>query len=864
MRRSVAVGAAAAVAVAAAAGGWLAGRSIKSPDQAALEAEPPPASLITVEVELAELAADVISRADVGYDEPVSLSLSGALGDREAALVVTSAPERGARLAEGAVVIEIAGRPVFLLTGAVPVYRDLRPRDRGPDVAQLEDALARLGHFDGEPDRLWDHATSTAVEAWYEAAGYRANGISEAERDALQAARDRRDTARDALAAAEKSLVEARRGPADLEVRRARTEVAAAQSVLQGARLGIEQAVADARTSQADADRAVVDAELFVADADRAVVDAELFVADADRAVVDAELFVADADRAVVDAELFVADADRAVVDAELFVADADRAVVDAELSRQAAKRAVGDAERERDKARQAVEDARWAVDGAMSAREQAAHRLTEAELRWQSAQTGVHPDTGAVPSPSEHETLRLASRAAERSLADAERAVAAAERVVAAAERAAEDAGLAVPGAQRAADRAVLGVEVQQRAADRAVLGVEVQRRAADRAVLGVEVQRRAADRAVLGVEDARRAADRAVLGVEVQRRAADRAVLGVEVQRRAADRAVLGVEVQRRAADRAVLGVEVQRRAADRAVLGVEVQRRAADRAVLGVEVQRRAAVRARTDVERRRADVPGPEERSQAAEDAGLAVRQAEDRLSAAEESLAVLLAPPDTEELSSRVEQARADVADAETRLDDLEAAAGVWLPAGELIVLGRLPVRADLITAERGRTVSGSFMTVTGAELAVRGSVSERDVEQVSEGADAYIDDRSLAEPIPGTIRLVDSRAGTRGVAPDRHYIEIVADGIPEDLVGRNVKIVIPVGGTDGAVLVVPVAALSATADGSTRVEVEQADGTTRFVSVAPGLSTGGRVEVTPLVGALTDGDRVVVGQAAGE
>ena len=738
MRRSVAVGAAAAVAVAAAAGGWLAGRSIKSPDQAALEAEPPPASLITVEVELAELAADVISRADVGYDEPVSLSLSGALGDREAALVVTFAPERGARLTEGDVVIEIAGRPVFLLTGAVPVYRDLRPRDRGPDVAQLEEALARLGHFDGEPDRLWDHATSAAVEAWYEAAGYGANGISEAEREALQAARDRRDTARDAFAAAEKSLAEARRGPTDLEVRRARTEVAAAQSALQGARLGIEQAVADARTSQADADRAVVDAELVVAGADRAVVDAELVVAGADRAV----------------------------VDAELVVAGADRAVVDAELSRQAAKRAVGDAERERDKARQAVEDALWAVDGAMSAREQAAHRFTEAQLRWQSAQTGVHPDTGAVPSPSEHETLRLASRAAERSLADAEWAVAAAERVVAGTKRAATDAGLVVAGAQRAADRAVLGVEEE--------------RRAADRAVLGVEEERRAADRAVLGVEDARR------------------------------------------------------------------------------------AAARARTDVERRRAAVPGPEQRSQAAEQAGLAVRQAEDRLSAAEESLAVLLAPPDTEELSSRVEQARADVADAETRLDDLEAAAGVWLPAGELIVLGRLPVRVDLITAERGRTVSGSFMTVTGSELAVRGSVSERDVERVSEGADAYIDDRSLAEPIQGTIRLVDSRAGTRGVAPDRHYIEIVADGIPEDLVGRNVKIVIPVGGTDGAVLVVPVAALSATADGSTRVEVEQADGTTRFVSVAPGLSTGGRVEVTPLVGALTDGDQVVVGQAAGE
>ena len=321
MRRSVAVGAVVAVAVAAAAGGWLAGRNIKSPDQAALEAEPPPASLITVEVELAELTADVISRADVGYDEPVSLSLSGALGDRDATLVVTSAPERGARLEEGDVAIEIAGRPVFLLAGAVPVYRDLRPQDRGPDVAQLEEALARLGHFDGEPDRLWDHATSAAVEAWYDAAGYGANGISDAERNALQTARDRRDAARDALAAAEKSLAGASRGPTDLEVRRARTAVAAVQSELQGARLAAEQADAGARTSQADAERAVVDAELGVADAERAVVDAELGVADAERAVVDAELGVADAERAVVDAELGVADAERAVVDAELGVA---------------------------------------------------------------------------------------------------------------------------------------------------------------------------------------------------------------------------------------------------------------------------------------------------------------------------------------------------------------------------------------------------------------------------------------------------------------------------------------------------------------------------------------------------------------
>ena len=400
----------------------------------------------------------------------------------------------------------------------------------------------------------------------------------------------------------------------------------------------------------------------------------------------------------------------------------------------------------------QAVEDARWSVGGASIAREQAVYRLAQAQLRWQSAQAGVHPDTGAVPSPAEHEALRRASIAAERAVAAAERAVAAAERAVAAAESATEDAALGVEEAQRAVGKAALGVEEAQRAVDKAALGVE---------------------------------------------------------------------------------------------------------------EAQR-AAARARADVERRRAAVPSPAERSQTVEQAELAVRQAEDRLLAAEESLADLLAPADTGALDRRVEEARAEVAAAGARLSDLEAVAGVWLPAGELIVLRRLPVRVDLITAERGSVVSGPFMTVTGSELAVRGSVSERDVERVVEGAEAYIDDRSLAEPIPAVIRLVDPRAGTRGVAPDRHYVELVADGIPEDLVGRNVKIVIPVGGTDGAVLVVPVAALSATADGSTRVEVERADGTTRFVSVAPGLSTGGRVEVTPLAGDLQAGDRVVVGQAAGE
>lgn len=45
----------------------------------------------------------------------------------------------------GAAVLEVQGRPVFVLPGRFPYYRDLRPGDRGPDVEQLQAAMASLG-----------------------------------------------------------------------------------------------------------------------------------------------------------------------------------------------------------------------------------------------------------------------------------------------------------------------------------------------------------------------------------------------------------------------------------------------------------------------------------------------------------------------------------------------------------------------------------------------------------------------------------------------------------------------------------------------------------------------------------------------
>ncbi len=61
-------------------------------------------------------------------------------------------------------------------------------------------------------------------------------------------------------------------------------------------------------------------------------------------------------------------------------------------------------------------------------------------------------------------------------------------------------------------------------------------------------------------------------------------------------------------------------------------------------------------------------------------------------------------------------------------------------------------------------------------------------------------------------------------------------------------------------MAVPAAALSATGSGDTIVTIEDAAGSTRVITVLPGLSApGGMVQITPVDGEISEGDRVVVG-----
>ncbi len=135
-------------AVLSAAAGIGIGSQLKSPAERAADRKAPEASSITVPVERRALSSSLTLAGQVEFEEPTPIRLAGPVGASAGSTqVVTRAPQLDQVVQEGNVIAEISGRPVFAFQGALPVFRTLEPGVTGPDVAQLETALQRLGYF---------------------------------------------------------------------------------------------------------------------------------------------------------------------------------------------------------------------------------------------------------------------------------------------------------------------------------------------------------------------------------------------------------------------------------------------------------------------------------------------------------------------------------------------------------------------------------------------------------------------------------------------------------------------------------------------------------------------------------------------
>ena len=157
-------------AVLVAAGGLLSPLVIKSPQQMAADARPPSKTVLTAAVEKRVLKDVVILRGELTPKRSIEVTPSG--GADGGALVTSVKIKRASRVSAGTAILEISGRPLFVLQGAVPAYRDLKPGASGKDVAQLQAAINRLGFASGDRSGVFGAGTKRALTAFYRSRGY--------------------------------------------------------------------------------------------------------------------------------------------------------------------------------------------------------------------------------------------------------------------------------------------------------------------------------------------------------------------------------------------------------------------------------------------------------------------------------------------------------------------------------------------------------------------------------------------------------------------------------------------------------------------------------------------------------------------
>lgn len=150
---------------------WVAAEQIRSPAEAAARTAPPPAAPILVPVVEQELSTRVVTRGTAHYGSPRKLRVTPSRL-KGGVRVVTRVPRPGTVVAAGEVLLTVSGRPVFVLVGSQPSYRDLGPGMLGPDVRQLERALRTVGLRPGPVDGSYDEATERAVTALYRRHGF--------------------------------------------------------------------------------------------------------------------------------------------------------------------------------------------------------------------------------------------------------------------------------------------------------------------------------------------------------------------------------------------------------------------------------------------------------------------------------------------------------------------------------------------------------------------------------------------------------------------------------------------------------------------------------------------------------------------
>ena len=166
-----------------------------------------------------------------------------------------------------------------------------------------------------------------------------------------------------------------------------------------------------------------------------------------------------------------------------------------------------------------------------------------------------------------------------------------------------------------------------------------------------------------------------------------------------------------------------------------------RAAESGVSQAQQELNAAGAGPTKVDSFQADVKvaAAEQALAAAKAEGGNVQQAEWDVQTARLERDQLWAAKDTGAERAAVDAAKAQVASANTALEEARRSTLPYLPSSEVLYLTELPRRVDAVTVERGTILSGAAMTVSGATVRLTGAAAEADARLLQVGAEAVFD-----------------------------------------------------------------------------------------------------------------------------
>ena len=225
-------------------------------------------------------------------------------------------------------------------------------------------------------------------------------------------------------------------------------------------------------------------------------------------------------------------------------------------------------------------------------------------------------------------------------------------------------------------------------------------------------------------------------------------------------------------------------------------------------------------------------------------------------------------------------------DAQETLAEAQVAVMPSLPASEVLMLSALPRRVDDVRVARGDMLQGAAMQVSGATLAITGTVAKQDADLLQEGQaatftgadgtdfNATVESVRAPEKAGSAPQSDDDGGGSDESAEQPAAARFSVTLTPEKLSAEqvdalrdtNVRLRIPVASTDGAVLAVPIAALSAGSGGEDRIELHldaesrKTEGEdTVTIPVTAGLAADGYVEISCDDERVVPGAKVVVG-----